>query len=119
MKSWLIPLAVVIPVIAGGSAMAASAKLGDMGSFEAIASDTLLLVDKGDMKGAEKRITDFETAWDDAESALYPKDKTAWSAIDDAADAAIASLRTGSPDAVEAQRSVSALIDTLKDPSAH
>jgi len=118
MKSWLIPLAVVVPMGVAGSAMAAST-LGDMATFEAIASDTLLFVDKGDMKGAEKRITDFETAWVDAESSLYPKDKAAWSTIDDAADAAISSLRAGSPDPVEAQKTVSALLDTLKDPSAH
>lgn len=117
MKNWLIPLAVILPLTAATSAMAMS-KIGDMGSFEAIASDTLLLVDKGDMKAAEKRITDFETAWDNAEASLYPKDKAAWSAIDDAADDAIAALRAGSPDAVEAQKTVSALIDILKDPAA-
>lgn len=118
MKNWLIPLAVILPLTAAGSASAAS-KLGDMASFEAIASDTLLLVDKGEMKAAEKRITDFETAWDEAEATLYPKDKTAWSSIDDAADAAISSLRAGNPDPVQAQKTVSALIDTLKDPTAN
>ena len=119
MKNWLVPLAVILPLAAAPVAMAASSRLGDMAPFEAIASDTLVLVDKGEMKAAEKRITDFETAWDKAESTLYPKDKTAWSTIDDAADAAISSLRTGSPDAVTAQKNVSALIDTLKDPAAH
>lgn len=119
MKTWLIPLAIIVPLAAATSALAASSQLGDMGTFEAIASDTLLLVDKGDMKAAEKRITDFEAAWDNAESTLYPKDKAAWSTVDDAADAAISSLRASQPDPVEAQKTVSALIDTLKDPSAH
>lgn len=119
MKNWLISLAVILPLAAAPAAMAASPKLGDMASFEAIASDTLVLVDKGEMKAAEKRITDFETAWDNAESTLYPKDKAAWSAIDDAVDAAISSLRAGRPDAMAAQKNVSALIDTLKDPTAH
>ncbi|MGV3549606.1 hypothetical protein [Rhizobium sp.] len=117
MKTWLISLAVILPLTAATSAMAAS-KLGDMASFEAIATDTLLLVDKGDMKGAEKRITDFESAWDNAEPTLYPKDKGAWSTIDDAADAAISSLRAGNPDPVDVQKTVSALLDTLND-AAH
>jgi hypothetical protein len=119
MKSWLIPLAIIVPLAAATSALAASSKLGDMATFEAIASDTLLLVDKGDMKAAEKRITDFEAAWDNAESTLYSKDKTAWSTVDDAADAAISSLRASNPDPVEAQKTVSTLIDTLKNPTAH
>lgn len=114
MKNWLIPLAIIVPLAAAASAFAASSKLGDMATFEAIASDTLLLVDKGEMKAAEKRITDFEAAWDEAESSLYPKDKAAWSTVDDAADAAISSQ----PDPVEAQKTVSALLDTLKDPTA-
>ena len=118
MKNWLVPLAVILPLAAAPIAMAASSRLGDMAPFEAIASDTLVLIDKGEIKAAEKRITDFETAWDKAESTLYSKDKTAWSTIDDAADAAISSLRASQPDAVEAQKTVSALIDMLKDPSA-
>jgi hypothetical protein len=118
MKSWMIPLAVLIPMLVAGPVVAGS-DLGDMTSFEKIASETLLLVDRGDLKAAEKRITDFETAWDEAEHALYPKDKDAWSAVDDSADAAISSLRAGHPDQVAAQKAVSALIDTLRDPAAH
>lgn len=119
MKNCFIPFAIIVPLAIATSAMAASSRLGDMGTFEAIASDTLLLVDKGDMKAAEKRITDFEAVWDNAEPTLYPKDKAAWSTVDDAADAAIASLRASQPDPVDAQKTVSALIDTLKDPIAN
>lgn len=117
MKKWLMPLALVAATVAATSAFADS-KLGDLSSFEAIANDTLVLVDKGDLPGAEKRITDFETAWDKAEPKLYSKNKPEWSAIDDAADAAIGSLRAGKPDAMDAQKTVSALIDTLKHPVA-
>lgn len=117
MKCWIISIAVLIPMSVAGPVLAGS-HLGNMKSFEKIASDTLLLVDKGDFKAAEKRITDFENAWDEAEHALYPKDKDAWSVVDDAADTAIASLRAGHPDPVSAQKTVSALLDTLKDPAA-
>lgn len=116
MKQWLMPVSAVAMVLAT-SAMAAG-KLGDLSSFETIANDTLVLVDKGDLKGAERRITDFETAWDQAEKKLYRKNKAEWSVIDDAADAAIESLRARSPDAVSAQKNVSALIDTIRNPVA-
>jgi hypothetical protein len=117
MKQWLISAVAATAALVATSAMAES-KLGDLTAFEVIANDTLVLVDKGDMKGAERRITDFETAWDQAEKTLYPKDKAEWSVIDDAADAAIESLRASKPDAVDAQKNVSALIDTIRHPVA-
>jgi hypothetical protein len=92
--------------------------LGDLTSLETIASDTLVLVDKGDLKAARKRITDFETAWDKAEPTMRPKNIDEWGVIDDAADAAITSLRTGKPKATDVTATVSALIDTLKNPVA-
>jgi len=126
MKKWLLPLAlfatpVLLPIIMSGSTAYAAelaGKLGDLSSLETIAHDTLVLVDKGEIKAAKKRITDFETAWDQAEKTLYPKDKAEWSVIDDAADAAINSLRTKKPNPMEAQKTVSALLDTLKHPVA-
>lgn len=117
MKKWLMPAIVAATAIVATSAMAES-KLGDLSSFETIARDTLVLVDKGDLKGAEKRITDFETAWDQAEPTLRPKNKAEWGVIDDAADAAIESLRVSAPDATDAQKTVSALIDTIHHPVA-
>lgn len=126
MKKWLLPLALIaapilLPTTLSASAANAAqqtAELGDLSAFETIAHDTLVLVDKGEMKAAKKRITDFESAWDKAESTLYPKNKAEWSVIDDAADAAISALRAKKPDPMDAQRSVSALIDTLKYPVA-
>src|SRR5436190_16156922 len=117
MKQWFTPVVLVVAAALATSAMADS-KLGDLSSFESIVNDTLVLVDKGDLDGAQKRITDFETAWDQAEEKLYAKDKTEWSVIDDAADAAIESLRAGSPSGTKAQKTVSALIDTLRQPVA-
>jgi hypothetical protein len=126
MKKWLLPLALIAaPVflpatLSVNSAYAAEqpGALGDLTPFEAIAHDTLVLVDKGEMKAAKKRITDFETAWDKAEKTLYPKSKAEWSVIDDAADAAISALRARKLNPVDAQKTVSALIDTLKHPVA-
>lgn len=116
MKNWLLP-AVAAAAMFSTSATAAG-KLGDLSKFEKIAHDTLVLVDKGDLKAAEKRITNFESAWDKAEPKLRPRDTAEWGVIDDAADAAIASLRNTSPDASNAQKTVSALVDTIRHPVA-
>src|SRR5262249_9007199 len=66
---------------------------------------------------AQRRITDFETAWDDAESTLRPKNPVAWGNVDDAADAAIYALRTTAPDAARVEETLSALVAVLDNPS--
>lgn len=57
-------------------AEAASASLGDQFPLKAIVSDVQKIAGTGNLIAAETRITDFETAWDNAEGAmrpLYPK----------------------------------------------
>jgi hypothetical protein len=92
--------------------------LGDLSSFQTIASDTLKLVNSGDISAAQKRITDFETAWDKAEPTLYPLDKADWMVIDKAADGAISSLRKAKPVAAKAKVAVETLISTIENPKA-
>ncbi|WP_233138071.1 hypothetical protein [Agrobacterium vaccinii] len=104
-------------VMSTAPAMAATPGLGDLTMFETIASDTLALIDKGDLSDAKKRITDFETAWDKAQSRLYHLDKAEWGVIDDAADKALSSLRASNPNSDEAKTNVSGLIAALKHPS--
>ncbi|CAN7635502.1 hypothetical protein LJR098_006125 [Rhizobium sp. LjRoot98] len=93
--------------------------LGDLTNFKTMARDTLELVAKGDLAKAEKRSTDFEIAWDEKEPTLYLMNKTEWDVIDDAADAAIGSLRQSSPDASGAEQAVTGLLNALDDPTAH
>lgn len=124
MKKWPLLLAVLAtpvllaPTFDTAYAGQSMSRLGDLTSLETIASNTLVLVDKGDFKAAKKRITDFETAWDKAEPAMRPKNIDEWGVIDDAADAAITSLRASKPNAADAKTTVSALIGTLKNPIA-
>jgi hypothetical protein len=91
--------------------------LGDMADLKTIAADTAALVAKGDLAGAEKRVTDFESAWDDQEAALQPKAPEDWGRVDGAADGAIRSLRAATPDARTATDALATLIATLADPT--
>lgn len=116
----LLAIAAATPAMLTTASYAANvptSKLGDLTLFEGIASDTLMMVDKGDLAGAKKRITDFETAWDKDQSRLYHLDKAEWGVIDDAADKAISSLRAAKPTVKDANASVTALIAAIQHPS--
>lgn len=115
----LAPLSAIVPSIVMAPAMAAATQtaLGDLSSYEAIAVDTLAIVKTGDMTAAEKRITDFETAWDDAEPTMRPMNIDQWGFVDDAADVAISSLRAGKPVAADAEAAVNGLIAALRNPA--
>jgi hypothetical protein len=126
MKRLLVALALIAPwsatisTIAMAPAVAATAAttaLGDLSSYEAIAVDTLAIVKKGDMVAAEKRITDFETAWDNAEPTMRPMNIDQWGVVDDAADVAISSLRASKPVAADAEAAVNGLIAALRNPA--
>ena len=51
---------------APAQAQAQVASLGDMSPFKTIITDVQSIAATGDFTAAEARITDFETAWDDA-----------------------------------------------------
>ena len=57
---------------ASNTAVAAESGLGDLSNFKTIVADVQALVDKGDIPAGAKRITDYETAWDGAETAIRP-----------------------------------------------
>jgi hypothetical protein len=111
-------LPAMAPLLLPAQSIAAPAPtLGDLSKFKTIANDTLKLVDAGDMTGAQKRITDFETAWDKAQSVLYPLNKEQWSVIDTAADDAISSLRASKPSPAKAKSALAQLIRAIESPS--
>ena len=104
---------------AGGTATAPAQgpSLGDMQRFIQIVSDTQAIAGTGDFTAAEKRITDFETAWDDAEPKLRPVNTAAWGNVDTAADAALDALRASAPDAASVDATLADLQAELADPS--
>jgi hypothetical protein len=127
MKQILLALFLIAVPVAGfsafevyfnsGTAMAGQPQLGDLAAMITVVKDTQALADKGDAVGAEKRITDFETLWDDGEPTLRPMNKDAWSNVDEAADGALKALRSKTPDAAKIKAKLDALAAALADPS--
>ena len=99
------------PAVAGPSA------LGDLSAMQVVVKDTQALAEKGDFVAAEKRITDFETLWDQAEPTLRPMNKDAWSNVDAGSDGALKALRSKTPDAAKVKEKLAALLASLSDPS--
>ena len=128
MKQFLLALVLIaVPVAAftgfemkftATSAVAAgTTSLGDMSKLKAIIADVQAISDKGDLVGAEKRIRDFESAWDVASKTMRGLNKDAWTNVDDAADAAMKDLRNSAPDAAKVKVTLAALMASLVDPS--
>lgn len=99
------------------SGYATAASLGDLSSFKVIVSDVQALATKGDLVAAAKRITDYESAWDQAETAIRPLNPTYWRNIDDASDGALKALREHSPSADKVQKTLTSLMAVLSDPA--
>jgi hypothetical protein len=102
-----------------GSAPAAesAASLGDLAALQTIIADVQAIAATGDLKAAEVRITDFETAWDKDAATMRPLDTAAWGNVDTAADAALKALRAGTPVAADVTTTLSGLMAELQDPT--
>jgi len=98
-------------------AEASQTGLGDMSAFKTIVSDAQALADKGDMAATAKRMTDCESAWDQAETAIRPLNQAQWGNIDEASDAALHAVRAASPSPDAVKTALAALMAELNDPS--
>jgi hypothetical protein len=90
--------------------------LGDLSAYKTIVADTQTIAATGDLKAAERRITDLETLWDQNASALRQADRAAWNVVDAAADEAFSALRAGSPDQATVDAALGSLSKTLDAP---
>ena len=93
---------------------APTSKLGDLSQFRVITQDTRDLLDRGDQSGATARVTDLETAWDDAQAKLKPRDSAAWTAIDGKIDTVLRELRSTSPDPASEKVALDTLLAALR-----
>lgn len=92
--------------------------LGDMSPYETITGDVRTIVKAGDLAAARTRITDLETAWDDAEPTLRPVNTAQWGSVDTAIDDALSALRAPTTEQGEVTQTLAALQTTLADPAA-
>lgn len=106
-EHWLVPTP---------AAEAAASGLGDLAPFAAIVTDTQGIAATGDLAAAQTRITDLETAWDEAEPTLRAADANAWGVVDTAIDDALSALRKGTPSPIEITDTLAALQDALAGP---
>ncbi len=95
----------------------AKTPLGDLSKFRVIAVDTLKIAKTGDLKAAEKRITDFETAWDVAAKKMKAMNPKSWRTLDLALDRVLFELRADKPTVALCTKTLEDILvvmDTLK-----
>jgi uncharacterized membrane-anchored protein len=82
-------------------------------NYRTITQDTLDLVGSGDESGAKSRITDLESAWDDDQATLQPKDCQAWTFVDQQIDPVLSAVRDPSQGQAAQQEALDSLLTTL------
>ncbi|WP_390892676.1 hypothetical protein [Mycolicibacterium llatzerense] len=86
----------------------------DIAHFRNVTQDALAMVNAGDQSGARARITDLETAWDHDQDRLQAIDSSTWTALDRQIDAALKSVRSGSPNADDEKLTLTTLLNSLR-----
>lgn len=117
LQSLLCVALVAAPAIGSAQAAApastATSPLGDLSKFHAMAEDSLKSAKAGDLSGAQKKLTDFETNWDNAADQIRPKSFNQWKAIDNALDRALGKLNAKTPNAAACVKAIQDLVDRL------
>jgi hypothetical protein len=93
----------------------ATVPLGDLTAFKTISGDTLKIVQGGDFAAAKTRITDLESAWDEAAPALRKVNGDSWDKLDKTIDTSLKALRAGSPDAKVSADALTAMIAVMDE----
>jgi hypothetical protein len=106
----------VAPAVAA-AAPSTMVPLGDMTAFKTISSDTLKIIQAGDLAAAKTRIKDLENAWDVAAPTLRKVNGDSWNTLDKALDKSLHALRAVSPDAkasADALTAMNVVMDELQ-----
>ena len=100
------------------AALAENPGLGDVFAMRAIVVDAQAIAGSGDMAATERRMTDFESAWDTEASRLRQQDGSAWGVVDDAHDVVLHELRSGHPDPAKVGPDLDLLLAALNNPAS-
>lgn len=95
-----------------------AANLGDLSAYALIANDSLQLVQQGDLPAAKARMKNLETAWDQAEEQLQPRNPDDWKAVDKAIDRALSQVRSGQPIAADCTAALEGLLAQIASKQA-
>jgi uncharacterized membrane-anchored protein len=108
------PAGPVVTAMPSGQSAIAKFPPADVTAFRTIVTDTQTKVQTGDQAGAVARITDLETAWDDAQDRLEPLDPTGWGFIDGKIDHALKAVRSSNPDPAAEKKALTELTTALQ-----
>lgn len=92
---------------------ATASKLGNLASFRTITMDVSSLVNKGDLAGAKKRVTDLESAWDGAEAGIKPRSAADWHLVDKSLDKLYSAIRQNKPDVAACKLALANVLATM------
>jgi hypothetical protein len=98
------------PDTASAAAITAVFAASETTPFKTLAQATLDALDAGKQTEMIAKLTDLETAWDDQESTLRPKNETVWVALDKSLDKVISSVRSSHPNLVTGKTALEDLI---------
>jgi len=82
-------------------------------AFKTLANETIQAIDANDAKTMVEKITDLETAWDEKEAVLKPKDPATWTSIDKTLDKAISAIRSSKKDYPKGKAALQLLVTKL------
>jgi hypothetical protein len=84
-------------------------------SLISLAKETSAALAAKDKKLMIMKLTDLETAWDEAADKLTPRNPAQWKVIDDTLDRGINSLRSTSYDEVKGKQALDDLLKALNE----
>ena len=82
----------------------------EIAEFKTLAKATVEALASGKQSEMVAKLTDLETAWDDKETVLRPRDEATWTLLDKTLDKAISDLRSSHTDLSKGNAALSDLL---------
>lgn len=89
--------------------------LKETAEFTTLAKATLEALAAGKKEAMVAKLTDLETAWDEKDNALKPRDEKRWTTIDKTLDKAISALRSSKYNAPKGKAALELLIKEIAE----